>query len=75
MRNQQLLEWCKTWIDAEQRFQEGLSARRGEGVKPQLRIVRLVVPAVLILGTVIDEQEKLGCRQALDQAVEQCLGL
>ena len=50
-----------------------LSAR--QRVEPELRVVGLAAPAVLVLGPVVDEQQQPRRRQALDQAVEQRLGL
>src|SRR5882724_5209312 len=56
-------------------LQEFLGARRGQRVEPQLGAVRLVPPVVLVLGAVVDEQEQAGGGQALNQAVEDRLGL
>ena len=52
-----------------------LGALRGQGVEPELGVVGLAAPAVLVLGAVVDEQEHAGGGQALDQAVEHGLGL
>ena len=40
-----------------------------------MRVVRLAAPAVLILRPIVDQQQEVGRRQALDQAVEQGLRL
>ena len=48
---------------------------RAERVQPQLRVVGLTAPAVLILWPVVDEQQQASHRQALDEIVEQRLGL
>jgi len=40
-----------------------------------LGIVGLAAPAVLVLRAIIDQQEEPRGRQALDQAVQQCLRL
>ena len=56
-------------------LQEFLGARRGQGVEPQLGVGGLVPPVVLVLRAVVNEQEQAGGRQALDQAVEDRLGL
>jgi hypothetical protein len=51
-------------------IQELFSALGWQRVKPELGVVGLVAPGVLILRAVIDEQEDAGRRQALDQAIE-----
>ena len=48
---------------------------RRQRVEPQLRVVGLAAPAVLVLGPIIDQQQQPGRGQALDQAVEQGLRL
>ena len=40
-----------------------------------MRIVGLATPGVLVLGPVVDEKQEPGCRQAVNKAVEQGLGL
>ena len=47
----------------------------GEGVETELRVVGLAPPAVAVLRPVVDEEEKSCGRQALDQAVQERLGL
>ena len=74
-RNQELLEGCQAGIIAQQGLQELVSAGRGQRVEPQLRVVRLAAPAVLVLRPVVDQQQELGRGQALDQTVEQRLRL
>ena len=59
----------------EQGLQELVGARRRQRVKPQLGVVGLAAPAMLVLRPVVDQQQEPGGRQALDQAVEQGLGL
>ena len=58
--------------------QEGLrelvGTRRGQGVQAELHIVGLAAPAMLA-RPIIDQKQQPGCRQALDQVVEQGLGL
>ena len=44
-------------------------------VEPQLRVEGLAAPAMLVLRTVVDQEQQPGRRQALDQAVEQRLRL
>ena len=47
----------------------------GRGIEPQLRIMRFTAPTVLILGTVIDQEEDPRGRQALNQQIEHRLRL
>ena len=44
-------------------------------VEPQLAVVGLAAPAMLVLGPVVDEQEEPRRRQALDETVQQGLRL
>ena len=55
--------------------EEFVRARRRQRVEPELGVVGLAAPAVLVLGAVVDQQQQPGGGQALDQAVEQRLGL
>src|SRR5262249_5806505 len=74
-RNQELCEGCQAGIVPQQRLQELVSTRRGQGVQAELRIVGLAAPAVLILRAVVDQEQELSRGQALDQTVEQDLRL
>ena len=47
----------------------------GQRVDPELGVVGLAPPGVLVLGPVVDEEEDAGGRQALHEAVEKRLGL
>src|SRR5262249_12661571 len=47
-----------------------LGALRGQRVKPDLRIEGLASPAVLVLRTVIDEEQNPRGREALDESLE-----
>jgi len=47
----------------------------GQRVQPKLRVVGLAAPAGLVFGPATDEQEESGGREALDQSIEQGLGL
>ena len=64
-------------ILAEQRVQQLVGTLgAASAIEPQLAVVRLAAPGVLVLGPVVDhEQEQARRRQALDQAVEQRLRL
>jgi hypothetical protein len=59
----------------EQGLEQVLGAGGRQWVEPQLPVIRLVPPAVLVLGAVVDEQADPGGREALDQTVEDCLRL
>jgi hypothetical protein len=54
--------------------QQGVEQRFGalwwQRVDPQLEVVGLAAPGVLVLGPVVDEEQDAGRRQALDEAVE-----
>jgi hypothetical protein len=73
--DQQPLEGLHRRVVAQESGQELASALGRERVEPQLAVVRLAHPAVLVLGPVVDEQEEPGRGQTLDQAVEQGLRL
>ena len=47
----------------------------GKRVDAELAVVGLAAPLVLVFGAVVDEQQQPGRRQALDEAIEQRLGL
>jgi hypothetical protein len=47
----------------------------GQRIEPELRVVGFARPAMLIVGTVADEQEDARGRQTLDQAVQARLRL
>ena len=73
--DQESFERCQTGVVSQQGLEEGVGARRGERVEPHLGIVRLTAPAVLVLRAVVDQQQEAGRWQALDQVVQQGLGL
>ena len=73
--DQEPLERHQAGVVPQQGLQQFLGARGGQGVEPELRVVGFISPAVLVLGAVVDEQEQAGGGQALDQAVEDRLGL
>ena len=62
-------------VVAQERVQQLVRALGRQRIEPELRVVGLAAPAVLILGPVVDEQQEPRRRQALDQAVEQGLRL
>src|SRR5262245_12495465 len=56
-------------------MQEFVGTGRRQRVEPELGVVGLAGPAVLILRTIVDQQEHPGGRQTLDQPIEQGLRL
>src|SRR5262249_21913958 len=73
--NEQVRERLQAGVVPEQGVQELIGAQRWQRVQPQLCVIGLAAPAVLVLGPVVDEQQDLGGGETLDQAVEQDLGL
>ena len=73
--DQERLERCQTGVVPQERLQQLVRARRRQRVEPELGVEGLAAPAVLILGAVVDQEQEAGGGQALDQAVEQGLGL
>ena len=73
--DQHALERLEAGVGPEQRAEELLGGLRREGVQPELRVVGPAAPGVLILRPVVHEQQQPGGRQALDEPIEQRLGL
>lgn len=73
--NQERGKGCEAGVIPQQRLEQLVGAGWGQRVEPQLRVVRLTAPAVLVLGAVVDQQEQPGGGQALHQAVQERLGL
>ena len=73
--DQELLQRREPGIVAEERIQQLSGALGRERVQPHLAVGRLAAPGVLVLGTVIHEQQHARRPEALDQAVEQRLRL
>ena len=69
------LRGCQAGVIPQQGLQELVGAGGGQRVEPQLRVVGLAAPAVLVLRAVVDQEQQAGRGQALDQAVEQGLRL
>ena len=74
-RDQELFERREAGVVPQQRLKNGVGARRRQRIEPQLRVVGLAAPAVLILGPVVDQQQEPSRGQALHQGIEQGLGL
>jgi hypothetical protein len=62
-------------IVPQERLEQAVRARLGQGVEPELGIVRFTAPAVLILRAVVNQQQHPGGRQALHQHIEDGLRL
>jgi hypothetical protein len=60
---------------SQQDLQDFRGASVGQRVESELGIIGLTTPAVLVLRAVAHQEEHLGGRKALDQAVQQGLGL
>src|SRR5262249_45574566 len=73
--DEQPFQWLQTGIIPQQGLEELVSARWRQWVQPQLRVVGLAAPGVLVLGAIVDQQQETSRGQALDQAIEQRLGL
>ena len=70
-----LCEQLQTSIVPQQALEHDLGACRGQRVEPELNVVGLIAPAVLVLGAVVDQEEQAGSGQALHQAIEERLSL
>src|SRR5713226_361996 len=73
--DQEPLEGLESRVVPEQAGHQVFRARRRQGVDPQLPVVGLAPPPMLVLGPVVDEKEDPGRWQALDQAIQECLRL
>src|SRR5262249_30027914 len=62
-------------IGSKERAEEVVGGLRRQGVQPELRVVGATPPGVLILRPVVHEQQQTSGWQALDEPVEQRLGL
>jgi hypothetical protein len=65
-RNEERLEGCQAGVLAEQGVQERVGTGRRQGIEPQLGVVRLAAPTMLVLGPVRDQEQEPGGGQALD---------
>ena len=73
--DQEWLEGRQAGVVPQQRLEECVRTRGRQRVEPELAVVGLAAPAMLVLRPVVDQQQELGRRHALDQAVEEGLGL
>ena len=75
MLDQETLERSQARVIPKNRLEEFLRGRRRQRIESQLPIVRLAAPAVLVLRTVIDEQQHPRRRQALHEPIQHRLRL
>src|SRR5262249_59562529 len=73
--NEQVYKRRQARVVPEQGVQKLVGAHQRQRIKPQLRVVRLATPSVLVLRTIVHQQQEMGSRQALDQAAQQGLRL
>ena len=73
--DQELLERAERRVSAEQRVEQLVGAFGRQGIDPELAVVGLAAPGVPVLGAIVDEEQEARRGQALDEAVEQGLGL
>ena len=73
--DQELLERDECRVSAEERIEQLVSALGRQGIDPELAVVGLAAPGVLVLGAVVDQEHEARRGHALDEAIEQGLGL
>ncbi len=73
--DQQVFERRQARVIPEESLEECLGTRRRQRVEPELAVVGFAAPAMLVLRPVVDQQQELGRRDALDQAIQEGLGL
>ena len=69
-----MLERCQAGIISQERLEHLVRARRRQRVEPQLCVIGLAAPAMLVLRPIVRQQQEPCGRQALNQAIEQGLG-
>ena len=73
--DQERQERTQGGVVPQEGVQEGVRALRRQRVEPELGVEGPAPPAVLVFGAVVDEEEDPRCRKALDETVQQGLGL
>jgi hypothetical protein len=73
--DQHALERLDRGVVAEEAVEQLASAHRGQRVDPQLPVIGLRSPGVLVLGSVVHEHEYACRRQAVEERVDERLGL
>jgi len=61
-RDQEWLEWPQAKVVPQQRLQEFVRTRWRQWVEPELAVICLTAPAMLVLWPVVDQQQELGRR-------------
>ena len=72
---QQALERIERLVLPEQRAEQLVRALGRQRIEPELAVVGLAPPAVAVLRAIVDQEKEPRRRQALDQRVEEPLGL
>ena len=73
--DQHALEALEALVLAQERGEQLFSALERQRIDPELGVVGLARPGVLVLGTVVDDEQDARGRQAFDQGIEQRLAL
>src|SRR2546422_787186 len=73
--DQNRLDRCRGVLTSHQAIEEDVGILRRERVEPELRVVALVAPGVLVFGTIAQEKQNPMARDALDQGLEHRLRL
>jgi hypothetical protein len=73
--DQALDQRLKASIRSQESPQEFVSLRRGQGIEPELRVVGLAPPGVLVLRSIGHKEKDPRRREALDQALQHGLRL
>src|SRR5262249_46401379 len=74
-RDQEPLERRERHVDAQKDIKKLVSALGRQGIDPELAVIGLAAPRVLIFGTIADEQQNAMAREALHQVGEYRLRL
>ncbi|HEX9408362.1 MAG TPA: hypothetical protein VGA23_01790 [Methylomirabilota bacterium] len=75
LAGKQGLERIERSVGSEQGIEQFAGGLRREHVEAQLRVERLVAPAVAVFGTIVDKKQQAYDRKALDKTVEERLRL
>jgi hypothetical protein len=67
--------WAEARIIPEERPQQLVGVLRGQWVEPQLAVVGLAAPRVLVIRPIVHEEKSPSGGETLDEPVEQRLGL
>jgi len=73
--DEELFEGHQAGVVPEQGMQQLVGTHWRQRVQAQLCVIGLAAPAVPVLGTIVDQQQEAGRRQALDEIIEQSLCL